>query len=496
MAASTEDKKTSEPPKETKKPPSVVLFSNSRSGGGQGKRVLDALGAVLGASNVFDLGENPHPERILASDDLVAAAQKPPGLRIVVCGGDGTMTWIMAAIDLVKERRSLGDAHRFYVAMMPLGTGNDLARTFGWGGKFRSACLQPAWVDAAKKARPVPLDRWLVSVMPSAEGQKSEKLLDVPEVFSVHEFEATAEAGAPKSRHTTLKEGRHHSVRLTETSVANLVQHDAEMRKPDAGGARLESDAFEGAVAERHSFEDRGDATKALMQAHVKPSESVLKLGGSWRSYDGTFSNYFSLGVDAAGAHAFHSARRANPARFSSPLKNQALYAWLGACATGGLCGCKGPPPKLAEVSKLLARVDGEAGWREVPVPRGCRGLIVLNLQSYAGGRDLWGPKSACRDTALCCASAQDVANAAAAPACDDGVLEVVVADDVFSMGATLVATNGLGGRAKRLIRAKELRITTRERVFMQIDGEPWLQPPATVHLKCFGQSTVLKRAN
>ena len=233
-----------------------------------------------------------------------------------------------------------------------------------------------------------------------------------------------------------------------------------------------------------------------LVAEHVRPSESVLSLGGTWRSYDGTFSNYFSLGVDAAGAHAFHSARRANPARFSSPLKNQALYAWLGACATGGLCGCKGPPPKLAEVSKLLARVDGENGWREVPVPRGCRGLIVLNLQSYAGGRDLWGPKSACRDTALCCASAQDVANAAAAPACDDGVLEVVVADDVFSMGATLVATNGLGGRAKRLIRAKELRITTRERVFMQIDGEPWLQPPATVHLKCFGQSTVLKRAN
>ena len=302
------------------------------------------------------------------------------------------MTWIMAAIDLVKERRSLGDAHRFYVAMMPLGTGNDLARTFGWGGKFRSACLQPAWVDAAKKAKPVPLDRWLVSVMPSAEGQTSEKLLDVPEVFSVHEFEATAEAGAPKSRHTTLKEGRHHSVRLTETSVANLVQHDAEMRKPDAGGARLESDAFEGAVAERHSFEDRGEATKALMQAHVKPSESVLKLGGSWRSYDGTFSNYFSLGVDAAGAHAFHSARRANPSRFSSPLKNQALYAWLGACATGGLCGCKGPPPKLAEVSKLLARVDGENGWREVPVPGGCRGLIVLNLQSYAGVAICGGP--------------------------------------------------------------------------------------------------------
>jgi len=62
-------------------------------------------------------------------------------------------------------------------------------------------------------------------------------------------------------------------------------------------------------------------------------------------------------------------------------------------------------------------------------------------------------------------------------------------------MGATLMTTNGLGGRARRLVRAKELRITTKEALFMQIDGEPWLQPAATVHLKCFGQSTVLTRA-
>lgn len=490
----------------------VVLFSNSRSGGGKGKKVLVALAPILGADRVFDLGENPHPEKILAREDLVLAAARPGGLRLIVCGGDGTMTWIMAAVDTVKDDLRLGAAHRFEVAMMPLGTGNDLARTFGWGGAFRSACLKPSWVAAARAAAPAKLDRWLVCVMPAADGQRAgAPLLDVPEVFSAHEFVSRAEGGdataPPKSKHSVLRAGRHHSRRMTAQSVANLVQHDAEMRDPDSGGGgggdaaspprseatsvdSLASDAFEAPAAEAG-----GDAAAALMANHVRPSESVLRLGGTWRSYDGTFSNYFSVGVDAAGAHAFHSARRENPKRFSSRAKNQLLYAWLGACATGGACGCAGPPPRLAGVSRLLARVAGETGWREVPLPRGCRGLIVLNLRSYAGGRNLWGPRSLCRDTALCRASKQDAANAVDDPRVDDGILEVVTADDVFSMGATLMTTNGLGGRARRLVRAKELRITTKEALFMQIDGEPWLQPAATVHLKCFGQSTVLTRA-
>ena len=182
------------------------------------------------------------------------------------------MTWIMAAIDIVVERRGLDESHRFFVAMMPLGTGNDLARTFGWGGKFRGACLKRSWVDACRAATPAQLDRWLVSVMPSAEGQKASKLLDVPEVFSVHEFathddpEKGKDAGA-KSRHSVLKEGRHHSLRMTQTSVANLVQHDAERRQPSQGGGgqvesvdSIKTDAFEATVEERASFEDRGEA--------------------------------------------------------------------------------------------------------------------------------------------------------------------------------------------------------------------------------------------
>ena len=34
--------------------------------------------------------------------------------------------------------------------------------------------------------------------------------------------------------------------------------------------------------------------------------------------------------------------------------------------------------------------LDEAGGWREVAVPAAVRAIIFLNLQSYAGGRDLW----------------------------------------------------------------------------------------------------------
>ncbi len=46
-------------------------------------------------------------------------------------------------------------------------------------------------------------------------------------------------------------------------------------------------------------------------------------------------------------------------------------------------------------VSKLRLRVKDKQGdkgaWREVEVPKSVRALVLLNLQSYGGGRDLWG---------------------------------------------------------------------------------------------------------
>ena len=38
--------------------------------------------------------------------------------------------------------------------------------------------------------------------------------------------------------------------------------------------------------------------------------------------------------------------------------------------------------------------------WREIAMSGGIKALVVLNLQSYAGGRDLWGLRDPKRDAA------------------------------------------------------------------------------------------------
>ncbi|KAI5348900.1 PREDICTED: diacylglycerol kinase [Prunus dulcis] len=189
----------------------MVVFINPRSGGRHGPMLKERLQMLMGEEQVFDLSDvKPHEFvqyglgclELLADLGDICAKECRQKIRVLVAGGDGTVGWVLGCL---SELNRQGREPVPPVGIIPLGTGNDLSRSFGWGGSFPFA-----WKSAIKKtlfratAGPIcRLDSWhIVLSMPAGT------VMDPP-----HSLKATEEC--------TLDEGLEIQGDLPEKAICH-----------------------------------------------------------------------------------------------------------------------------------------------------------------------------------------------------------------------------------------------------------------------------------
>ena len=151
---------------------------NTKSGGKQGIKLLSGFKRHLNPHQVYDLlnggpipGSVGHLTKFLITINLISlsgsyhthrmyAFCNVAKYRVLVAGGDGTVGWVLGALDDMMPY--LKEPHP-PCGVLPLGTGNDLARALKCGGGYSGEKVMQI-LYSLEDSNVVDFDRFVESV--------------------------------------------------------------------------------------------------------------------------------------------------------------------------------------------------------------------------------------------------------------------------------------------------------------------------------------------
>ncbi|XP_075238198.1 diacylglycerol kinase theta [Lycorma delicatula] len=200
----------------------LLVFVNVKSGGCQGLELISNFRKLLNPYQVFDLDNGgPLPG--------LYVFRHIKDYKILVCGGDGTVGWVLQCLDNVGQDSECSSPP---CAIVPLGTGNDLARVLRWGPGYTGGEDPLNLLRDVIDAEEIRLDRWTVVFHPEDKGDKTDPNTQV------------ANATGQAATGTTNEDNSHIMVMNNYFGIgidADLCLdfHNARVENPDKFNSRL-----------------------------------------------------------------------------------------------------------------------------------------------------------------------------------------------------------------------------------------------------------------
>ncbi|KTG46324.1 hypothetical protein cypCar_00001316, partial [Cyprinus carpio] len=448
----------------------LLVLANSKSGDNQGVKFLRRFKQLLNPAQVFDL-MNGGPQLGLR------LFQKFETFRTLVCGGDGSVGWVLSELDKLSLHKQC------QLGVLPLGTGNDLARVLGWGGLCDDDAQLLQILEKLERATTKMLDRW--SVMTFECAMLNEKLDSLVKALSedanaqlvpsgtISPDESNSDQSRPfRSREqlmlraNSLKKALRQIIDQAEKVVDEQNRHTQVQRMSSSSSIkRCSSEDLKEAEPRQNTLSPTTTAPILL-----EKSESFSSVLFSEEYVQCTekcvMNNYFGIGLDAKISLEFNNKRDVHPKKCSSRTKNMMWY---------GVLGTKELVQKTYK--NLEQRVQLECDGVPMSLPS-LQGLAVLNIPSYAGGINFWGGTKE--------------NNNFGAPSFDDKKLEVVAVFGSMQMAMSRV----INLQHHRITQCRQVKITILgdEGVPVQVDGEAWIQPPGIVQIVHKNRAQMLTR--